>query len=1097
MRCFLTNKHTLPLHECRLNRIKASAGAGKTHALTQHFLELLSSALEEPRHPAGSIAHMGEKHTWKEIMAVTFTNKAAAEMRERIIRTLKERALNTRDEFSGTPLPKPFGQSAQKWVELILRHYSSLNIRTIDSLLTLIVRLSSLELGLPPDFKLIFEPKEYFTPAYDLLMQEAAMGNAALADEIEKCCRDVLYQNPTRFNPVNMLQKQLFSICEYLLKSEGRQDDETNLAQNSNMNNGKALLGIISNIVTKLKFEAAQLAAFIENENLQAHKNLLALLDKISGMDTLSGEVWGFKIINSSTLSECCLKSSIQPSAKASEAYIELKKTFIKAEEIVPKLRNAWKNASLFHLSSQIHGQIQKNYRQNGQLPKAALNSKANSLLDEEWGSSELFCRLGAALKHILIDEFQDTDIEQWQALLPLALEALAMGGSLTVVGDTKQAIYGWRGGDSSIFENLLNDRELAQLSEHTQSLNLPFNWRSSETIVNHNNLVFSRLEEENSCVSLLVECMPKETPGEIIYAAARQLSLSYRDARQKLAPLKSGLKGLVSITRIEDSKEELEERIKNHLHGLLTGDVLTRRPYRDVVLLVRSNDQAFQLSDWLASWHVPVITENSLLLSHNPVIRQAVAFLRWLNMPLDDLAFFEFICGEEIFASHSGLSAAKLENWIARLNIEKHEKKPQGFLFQAFRAKWPELWKELVAPFYNQAGLMSAYDLICELFDRFDVAGRFPDDLIFISRFQEILHLAEKEGMASLPSFLEWWSEYGKEEKLPMPEALDAVRVMTIHKAKGLEFPVVILPFELKKPGRTQENSLINYNFDGHPLLLTLKKELGEPYYQKLASQFVETVNLFYVAWTRASEELYILSPAEARAGSGSGQKQLMDLLLEMFELNGDRAEHRVGKVPQPLETIPADVSPCSPTVVPPLKDYKRNAPPMSWLPRLKIFRNNLDSPLFDATSRGTFIHQCIQGLTLTGNARGDVKRAFWFGLKQTISPRFEVLRHKSEILSALLWLAELPRAANWLANGMMEQIITDETGENLRCDLVVYGPAAVTVVEFKSGTPEILPDPAHIRQVEKYIDLLSRAQPLPVKGILAYLDQKKIVEL
>ena len=1092
----MSNKQLLPLHECRLNRIKASAGAGKTHALTQHFLELLSSALEEPQHPAGSLAHMDETHTWKEILAVTFTNKAAAEMRERIIRTLKERALNTRDELSGTPLPKPFGPNAQKWVELILRHYSSLNIRTIDSLLTLIVRLSSLELGLPPDFKLIFEPKEYFTPAYDLLMQEAAMGDAALADEIEKCCRDVLYQNPSQFNPVNTLQKQLFSICEYILKSEDHQADEINQPLHSNKDNSKVLLSIISNIVAKLKFEAAQLAAFIEGENLQAQKSLLALLDKISKMDALSGEAWGVKIVNSSTLSECCLKSSSQPSAEASDAYIEFRNTFVKAEEIVPKLRNAWKNASLFHLSSQIHGQIQKNYRQNGQLPKTALNSKANSLLDEEWGSAELFCRFGAALKHILIDEFQDTDKEQWQALLPLALEALAMGGSLTVVGDAKQAIYGWRGGDLSIFENLLNNRELVQASEHMQSLNLPFNWRSSETIVNHNNLVFSRLEEESNCVRLLTECMPKETPGEVVYAAAKQLSLSYRDARQKLPPLKSGLKGLVSITRIEDSKEELEERIKNHLHALLTGDVLTRRPYRDVVLLVRSNDQAFQLSDWLASWQIPVITENSLLLSHNPIIRQAVAFLRWLNMPLDDLAFFEFICGEEIFARHSGLSAEKLENWIARLNIEKYEKKPQGILFQAFRTKWPELWKELIAPFYNQAGLMSAYDLICELFDRFDVAACFPDDLVFILRFQEILHLAEKEGMAGLPSFLEWWDEYGKEEKLPMPETFNAVRVMTIHKAKGLEFPVVVLPFELKKPGRTQDSSLLSYDFDGHPLLLTLKKELGEPYYQKLASQFIETVNLFYVAWTRASEELYILSPAEARAGSSSAKKQPMELLLEMFELTSDGAEHRVGETPSPSGALSEDAPPCSPAASP-LKDDKKSGPPMNWLPRLKIFRNNLDSPLFDATSRGTFIHQCIQGLTLTGDARSDVKRAFWFGLKHTISPQSEVLQHESEILSALLWLAELPQAENWLANGMMEQIITDETGENLRCDLIVYGPDAITVVEFKSGAPEVLPDPAHIRQVEKYIALLRRAQQLPVKGVLAYLDQRRVVEL
>ncbi|MDR3043588.1 MAG: UvrD-helicase domain-containing protein, partial [Desulfovibrio sp.] len=155
-----------------LTQIKASAGSGKTYTLTRRFLSLLAGARDEDGRACALAVEGG--HCWPDILAVTFTNKAASEMKERVIRLLKEHALADpakagKDGGDGAWPPA----RAARWVDIILRRYGALNIRTIDSLLTMLVRLAALELSLPPDFEPSFSPDEYFEPLYDLILDRA------------------------------------------------------------------------------------------------------------------------------------------------------------------------------------------------------------------------------------------------------------------------------------------------------------------------------------------------------------------------------------------------------------------------------------------------------------------------------------------------------------------------------------------------------------------------------------------------------------------------------------------------------------------------------------------------------------------------------------------------------------------------------------------------------------------------------------------------------------------------------------------------------------------------------------------------------------
>ena len=313
----------------------------------------------------------------------------------------------------------------------------------------------------------------------------------------------------------------------------------------------------------------------------------------------------------------------------------------------------------------------------------------------------------------------------------------------------------------------------------------------------------------------------------------------------------------------------DLQDKLRQiyiQLRTLLLDDILARRRPGEVAILTRGNQSARMLARWLTAWGVPTLTENSLLLNEHPLIRQIVAFLKFMDNPLDDPALFEFMCGEDIFLPVSGLDAGGLHDWLLGLAVS------DGHLLAAVRRDFPAVWERWLAPFYQRAGLMSAYDLASEMLEHFAVWQRRPEDGVFLRRFLELLHGAEERDMKSLPEFLEWWEAAGGVEKLPVAESLDAVRIMTMHKAKGLEFPVLIVPFNDFTVKASDDFK--RAESPGGEVLLKDRKAAGRPYFYNLSRQAREAMHLVYVAWTRASEELYaLLPPAEGGEAPFSGK--------------------------------------------------------------------------------------------------------------------------------------------------------------------------------------------------------------------------------
>lgn len=1096
-----------------LQQIKASAGSGKTYTLTRQFLTLLKAATEEQGGRACALSHVasadgdsGAGYCWPEILAVTFTNKAATEMRERIVRSLKERALDIEPQ---NPASDWSPDSAARWVNILLRHYSSLNVRTIDSLLNMLVRLSALELDLPPDFEPVFDERELFAPLYDAMLDTARAGGPE-RDLLRHACETMLHEEDREgFVPGESLRKRLYALMSRHMSNGPLPDTDDD-----------ALRGWLRNTHNAYTQTMQAMAQLLQTEGLKADARFLSYLAKALATSPFQAPV-DSAYARKEHIDGCLNKASKgMASPDLVAAYADFRHLHEQLSGEGNLVRKALVLAPFIRLAAPLAERVHHMQQDAGKVPASLWPDYARQVLQGEAGASEAFCRMGTRLTHLLIDEFQDTSVPQWQAIQPLAVECLAKGGSLTYVGDVKQAIYGWRGGDSALFEAIPHDYELQAICPSPKRTPLPYNWRSCEEIVRFNNTIFGQMAHPDTARAFAAAMLPG-APDHLVDAMVEETVEAFTGAEQDVPAHKEGSGGYIRLHDIDGrNRDDLFDQVETQFTELFRDDLMPRRAPGDIAVLVRQNEEAALVAEWLVNLNIPVITENSLRLAEHPVIAQTVAFLQFLDYPPDDLSFWEFVSGRSLFADMAGLGDTELGDWLTLPR--------EGSLFAAFRRTYPDAWRRWIAPFYTQAGFMSAYDTVRELFVRLDVFARFPQDAIFLRRFLEVAFAADSNGMRSLSSFLEYWKEHGGEEKVPMPENVDAVRIMTMHKAKGLEFPVTVIPFHHHLLLRGNEPELTSVL--GQDVMVPRCKELGEAYHAAIAAEAREQLHLLYVAWTRPVEELHAFITTTNHYEKRSPTLVALRLLLNPFGMGADREMREpvvtIGTPPKshrtPVRTAAAicagtgsgrngdDRNTAAPdTLSVPVNTEQTTVPgqggwkPMQWLPRLKIFRNPLQEITYDERRRGTLVHGCLERLQLkqpdnAATIRQDVQRAIRHGMRAHPLPLPDRAATEAELADMLLWLAQLPDFAHWQHYGTPEQTVVDAHGAQHRTDLLVDDGSTLTVVEYKTGYPTEAHRTAHRQQVSRYINLLAaipaHAQHA-LRSVLVYLDLQECV--
>jgi ATP-dependent helicase/nuclease subunit A len=1000
--------------------VSASAGSGKTHALAMRYIALLLA----DDVPANALAN---------ILAITFTNNAAGEMRQRILLFLKKIALGDPGLLAQvTGLTRLSSAEARQRAHLLLdrmfEQFVEMQVQTIDSFLARVFKAAALELGFSPDFEILLDARPLVDYTFDLFARDVAEGSPQ--------CRDLLHLAAliTEGRP-----SQSFLWDPYTIIRDG----VAQLMQRQAHVVAPLELRVTEPDVRLLEQElirrARRLQELIAGHNLPVTALFAADLEII-----LAGE-WRKMVARKRRTGNLTTKGSASQRAALTEHAGALEDEASGLYRTLLALLEA-EARFYYHPFVEAHTVVRKTLNEAKRQTRQLLFEDINRQLVEYLATGavpDIYLALGDRIAHYLIDEFQDTSPLQWAALRPLIENALSTGGSLFVVGDTKQSIYGFRGGDWRIMSDLARGRE-GFASVVPRVIPLDTNRRSDERIVRFVSDVFGALAGR----------------GDEDAAAAIRSGLDA--CAQEVMPEHLG-KGHVELFRFPAGDDQVPER---EALLRLMGDLRHRgHTLEDIAVLTRSNEEVLQISGWLNGAGIPFLSHSSLDIRSRRLIGELLALLRFLDSPIDTLSFATFLFGTVFRAAAVAAGDGPAEEQLQLLASGSRVPDAPP-LYRAFRDGFPAVWERLFASLFVGVGHLPLYDLVCEVYKIFAVFERFPGEESALVKLLEVVKEFEQEGENSLKLFLNFASEPPGENSTGWnidPPSGGAVTLMTIHKAKGMQFPVVLLVLYDRREKFTTR--FVDGHEGGVELVhITKAHMLWSPSLEQLrklaeGGLLTDGMNMLYVALTRAERELYIFSVCDPGGTLFPGR-----VLPGAF----------AGEHPRPAAVAtrtPGD----RPRVVP-LHDTTRvaAAPGAAW----HIGHR--------ATRRGEYIHLLLARMLTIDHPAVSVARA----VAATPVPPRDREELSAALTTFLTGSGILPYfVARPGRRILVEQECVGPDGALWRIDRLVVDPAEVTVIDFKSGGEER--EEEYREQVRWYMQLAADLFPgRRTHGVIAYVD-------
>jgi ATP-dependent exoDNAse (exonuclease V) beta subunit len=670
-----------------------------------------------------------------------------------------------------------------------------------------------------------------------------------------------------------------------------------------------------------------------------------------------------------------------------------------------------------------------------------------------------IYERLGEKYYNFLVDEFQDTSILQWHNLLPLIENSLASNRMNLVVGDAKQAIYRFRAGDALQLEMLphlikdnpdpLLDSREQTLIRHYQPENLSVNHRSAKVIVDFNNRFFT-----------LISGILPEPYG-----------LPFRDAVQETARLdKPGMVRIEKIGKNEDEDLTYQDLVHQKIAAVLRELKEDNFPLRDLAILCRDNIKASKIAAFLVCEGVPVISSESLLLSQSEHVNYLVAWIRHLVDPADNNPLMHIL---QYITTHGLAAGIRLEDFFG-----KNKNTDATGVYDALKKHFPFLDRE-------QLRGLELFGLVQYLVYHFRL---YMLDDSYLRFFQDqVLEFVQKKS-GSLPEFIEWWEDKGSKASVIIPDGIDAVRIMTIHKAKGLQFPVVIYPFADEQVRSTRSHLWVPLTDEiARPLKTAylpaqnslLETEYANMYEDEMARSYVDMVNVLYVALTRPEERLYVLVkdfPAETD-GKPSVPKLFSRFLNEeeswqpgnnLFQAGERWMRKTQVDINEKAEGREEPAS-CRPT----LKMLLRPHAPQAWDmedPEKNREWGNLVHLAMSKISKADEMEQVLEDLLIDGIVT-----------KQQLEDLLALMKKILENSEISVFFDPSYEVRN-------EPEILTKDGILFRPDRVMTRDGRITIIDYKTGYPK----EAHRRQVIEYSGLMGEMN-CPVEGAyLLYLNKQ-----
>lgn len=1046
---------------------KASAGSGKTFTLAVEYIKLL---IFNPR-------------AYRQILAVTFTNKATAEMKERILSQLfgiqigdkdSEAYLNRIKEETGKT-EQEIREAAGVALNYMLHDYSRFRVETIDSFFQSVMRNLARELELSPNLNIELNNTEVLSDAVDSMIEKLGPTSPVLAwllDYINERIADDKRWNVS--DEVKSFGRNIFDEG-YIEKGEGLRQRLRN--PNTIKEYRKQLKALETEILEQMKGFYDQFEGELDGHALTADDLKNGSRGIGSYFRKLNNGVLSNDIRNATV--EKCLEDAKNWATKTSPRYADIinlaNSSLIQILEDAEKLRsknNLLLNScrlSLQHLNKvQLLANIDEEVRQLNHDNNRFLLSDTNALLHQlvkDGDSSFVFEKIGTNIHNVMIDEFQDTSRMQWGNFKLLLLEGLSQGADSLIVGDVKQSIYRWRNGDWGILNSQNDHIEHFPIRVKT----LATNRRSETNVIRFNNRIFT-------AAANYLNGVYKQQLGK----DCEDLQKAYADVVQE-SP-RSTEKGYVKVSFLEpDEEHDYTEQTLISLGAEVENLLASGVQLNDIAILVRKNKSIPRIADYFdKELHYKVVSDEAFRLDASLAICMMLDALRFLSDENNKIARAQLAIAYQNEVLQKGL------DWNTLLLLPAENYLPAAFL---------EKIKEL--------RLMPLYELLEELFSIFEMNLIKDQDAYLFAFFDAVTDYLQSNS-SELDGFIRYWNETLCSKTIPSGE-VEGIRIFSIHKSKGLEFHTVLLPFCDWKLENETNNQLVWCTpqaapFDALDILpINYSTQMaesiyGNDYLQERLQLWVDNLNLLYVAFTRAGKNLIIWSRKNQKGTMSEllantlpivakeegidweedcyEQGQLCPSEKERTKTSTNKLTQKPEKLPIRMESMRHDIE---------FRQSNRSADFIQGIEEEDsddrfINRGRMLHTLFSVIETAEDIDPAIERLIFEGVIRNDEKEkvAREVATKAFSSPEIQD------------WYSGKWTLFNECA------IIYKEKGvlQTRRPDRVMMKDNQVVVVDFKFGKE----NPKYNKQVKGYMQLLTKMGYKNITGYLWYVDEEKI---
>ena len=1038
---------------------RSAAGSGKTFTLVKEYVKLALIGNGVDFRPT----------YFKHILAVTFTNKAANEMKSRVFEFLVDlkngKGANIENSFffqikKETDLEEQvIKERSAQILQSILHSYYNFSISTIDKFVYRIVRTFAHDLQMSQNFEVELDSYKLIQPTVSSLIEKIGTDK-----DVSKALLEFAYSKVDDGNSYN-IEKSLEDFSKFIFIEHSEKylkkletisikdclDVKDDLSRKilsfekklDDFSNSFLVFCEEKQIVSKSFYKSGFYNFF---KNLQKHD-----LDKLHAGKELTTSIetdrWYSK-----TLDEFEKQKIDENKDVFSQMYSDLVSFVEKGYKDYVFQKLLIKNIYSVAVFNELNKELNFYKKENNLQHISEFNNSISKIVRNE-PVPFIYERLGDKYFHFLIDEFQDTSVKQWHNLLPLVINSLAMGKQNLIVGDAKQSIYRWRGGEVEQFlrlpedifqKNLLpNNQEVSYaIARNAHEEKLKYNWRSSRQIVDFNNRFFSKMKEliseDYKSIYINHEQIPKGNDDGYI-----QIDFSPNDKSSKEVILKK------IITKIEE----------------LIGFGYN---YNDIAILCRTRKDTVLTARAVTEAGIKVISDEALLLKNSPEVGFLVSFLQFLQEKNDKIAktnIISFLCKTDGFdGQHEILSSLST---------------PNQYLFNQFILDKSEGLN------IKEINNLPLYDMVEHLIQCFHLES----SNIYLQFFLDVILKFSSKISNDLGGFLEWWSENKLKQAIEVSEDSNAVKIMTVHKSKGLEFPIVFIPFNwsISKPKKELWIDVDDYTSDLKVALVSNNKSLEKTNLSEIRAyekdmSLLDDINVLYVAMTRPKNQLYLfIEESSGDKNNFNSLSKLFDYYFKGIDVANYYEEGKVFVSKTSQKKSDKDSYQLSYNSV---KNWRE-------IVNLKNSSNQLWNIELDRKEWGTQLHLWLSKIhyidqkdTILEELSKD--NSVGIGIKNRLIERIINIFKDKEIKSFF--------SSDWLVKTETEILLPN--GETYIPDRVITKDRQVKVIDYKTGS--ILKLEKHKSQLNNYANILVRMGYDNIDLYLIYIDDNiKIVKI